>query len=119
MRFRQGICVDSALIFRGKSVPLLKKLEAPRLPSFFKANQPKNFSFRPRYYDADGEERERRNRLIRAEIDAENAPRPEFKSKLRERWERSNGAARNRNRSNLRLIVIVIVLLGISYLILK
>ena len=33
-------------------------MQAPKLPSFFKAPNAKNFSFKPRYYDAQKERRE-------------------------------------------------------------
>jgi hypothetical protein len=33
-------------------------MRAPRIPSFFKASNAKNFSFKPRYYDQDKERRE-------------------------------------------------------------
>ena len=39
-------------------------MQAPRLPSFFKAPNAKNFSFKPRYYD---QNRERREQLINQE----------------------------------------------------
>jgi len=38
-------------------------MQAPRLPSFFKAPNAKYFSFKPRYYD---ERKERREQLIKA-----------------------------------------------------
>ena len=37
-------------------------MQAPRLPSFFKAPNAKNFSFKPRYYD---QNKERREQLIK------------------------------------------------------
>ena len=33
-------------------------MQAPKLPSFFKAPNTKNFSFKPRYYDQNKERRE-------------------------------------------------------------
>ena len=39
-------------------------MQAPRLPSFFKAPNAKNFSFKPRYYD---QNKERREQLIKQE----------------------------------------------------
>lgn len=94
-------------------------MEAPRIPSIFKANQPKEFRYRPFFYNAEKEERENRNRLIRSESDSNKAGNSEFKSRLRERWEMSNHASKKANSSNLRLIVIFIILLGIAYFILK
>tara|TARA_Y100000739_G_C20347488_1_gene346201 strand:+ start:384 stop:620 length:237 start_codon:yes stop_codon:yes gene_type:complete len=35
-------------------------MQSPKLPSFFKASNPKSFSFKPRYYD---ERKERRKEL--------------------------------------------------------
>jgi len=95
-------------------------LEAPRIPSFFKSQNPKPFGFRPRFYDADKEERERRNRLIKAELRAsvEN-PKAHFESKMRERWHRSNSRVQHRSRSNFRLILIITALILVTYLILK
>jgi hypothetical protein len=37
-------------------------MQAPKLPSFFKAPNAKNFSFKPRYYD---QNKERREQLIK------------------------------------------------------
>ena len=37
-------------------------MQAPKLPSFFKAHSAKNFSFKPRYYD---QNKERREQLIK------------------------------------------------------
>jgi hypothetical protein len=39
-------------------------MQAPRLPSFFKSPNAKNFSFKPRYYD---ERKERRKQLLKEE----------------------------------------------------
>jgi len=39
-------------------------MKAPRLPSFFKTPNAKNFSFKPRYYD---QNKERREQLIKEE----------------------------------------------------
>jgi hypothetical protein len=39
-------------------------MQAPRLPSFFKSPNTKDFSFKPRYYD---ERKERRERLLKEE----------------------------------------------------
>ena len=39
-------------------------MQAPRLPSFFKASKTKNFSFQPRYYD---QKKERKEELIKQE----------------------------------------------------
>ena len=94
-------------------------MEAPRIPSIFKATQPKEFKYRPFYFNPEKEERESRNKMIRAELDNEKAGSPEFRSRLRERWEMSNHASKKANKSNLRLIVIFIILLGITYFILK
>jgi hypothetical protein len=39
-------------------------MQAPRLPSFFKSSNTKDFSFKPRYYD---ERKERREQLLKEE----------------------------------------------------
>ena len=39
-------------------------MQAPKLPSFFKAPSAKNFSFKPRHYD---QNKERREQLIKQE----------------------------------------------------
>ena len=94
-------------------------MEAPRIPSIFKANRPKEFNYKPYYYNAEKEERELRNKRIRSELDRENEGGVEFRSRLRERWEQSNHARKKANSSNLRLIVIFILVLGIAYFILR
>ena len=94
-------------------------MEAPRIPSIFKANQPKEFTYRPYFYNAEKEERENRNKLIRSQSDNVKTGDTEFRSRLRERWEMSNHARKKANSSNLRLIVIFMLLLGIAYFILR
>ena len=96
-----------------------KTLEAPRLPSIFKVRKPKSFNYRPHYFDAEREERERRNRIIRAQVDRESEAGGEaFSSKLRERWEMSNYASKRANSSNLRLIIIIAGLMAAAYFLL-
>ncbi len=99
-----------------------KSLDAPRLPSLFKQRGPKQFNYRPWFYDADKEERERRNRLIRSEkkgVGSDSEHRMDFRSSLHDKWRESHSGARQRSRSNLRLIVIIGLLFLIAYYLLK
>ena len=96
-----------------------KPVQAPRIPSLFKSRQPKEFKYKPFYFNPDKEEREKRNKWLRAESDIKKTGSPEFRSRLRERWKVSNLSAKKTNSSNLRLIVIFIILLGITYFILR
>lgn len=91
-------------------------MEAPRLPSLFKARRSKQFDYKPFYYDEAKEERLNRNRQIIAALESEKlSEQAPYRTKLRERWERSNSAQKQNNRSNVRLIVILIALVLISY----
>ena len=95
---------------------VIKILEAPNLPSFFKSKRPRQFNYRPWFYDPAKEEREKRNRLIRAGSDSpESDEGNEIRLRLHEKWRESNSGARQRSRSNIRLIIIAALLLLISY----
>ncbi|MEQ8323262.1 MAG: hypothetical protein RIC15_10265 [Vicingaceae bacterium] len=95
-------------------------MEAPRIPSIFKVRQPKSFNYKPFYYDAQKEEREQRNRWIKAESALSGGKRiEEFRSRLKDRWEISTYSRGRNNASNFRLILIAAALILITYLLLN
>ena len=89
-----------------------------RIPSFFKSKGPKQFRYKPWYYDANKEEREKRNRMIRDTNELTKPGTNEFQFKLAEKWRESRSGQAQRNKSNLRLLVIIALLVWISYFLL-
>lgn len=87
------------------------------VPSFFRQNRPKEFRYIPRYYDAEKEEREERNRRIMEEmgLDENGDKKPggirrgAFEPKFRTKDEKM------RHYTSLRLIVIIMILFLITY----
>lgn len=87
--------------------------------SFFKKPEHKRFNLQPRYWDPAKEEREERERRIRAELGLkdENGQyipniKGRMKSELRHKHFDSSGA---RNKSNIRLIIIFVLLALAAY----
>ena len=62
-----------SFIFHQKMVTLYCKKVKMGIPRFFKVNEPKRFDYKPLYWDPAKEEREDRNRRIRAELGQEVA----------------------------------------------
>jgi hypothetical protein len=95
-------------------------LEAPNLPSFFKSKRARQFNYKPWFYDPAKEEREKRNRILKAGMDlSADAERSEVQMRLHEKWKESRSALKQRSKSNFRLIVIIGLLLMASYYLLK
>lgn len=84
--------------------------------SLFKQRKPKQFSFKPLYYNAEKEAREKRIELIKKEISLGNEG-LEFRKLLREKWKRNQTVAKKK--SNLRVIVIAAILALLFYFLLK
>ena len=94
-------------------------MEAPRIPSFFKPRRPKEFNYRPWYYDPAKEAREKRNKmLVQGKEKYSSGDRELIRSTLHEKWRQSNSGSRQRNKSNLRLIIIIAALVWIFYFLL-
>lgn len=85
--------------------------------SLFKHRKPKQFAFKPVYYDQTKEARQQRDSLIKKEIEDE-AINGQFRKLLREKW-RKNYTSYANKKSNLRIILIATLLALICYLILK
>ena len=86
-----------------------------RIPSLFKSRSPKQFEFRPRYYNADKEAREARIRQLEREVNGTGDYDPEgFRMKLQERW-RSNQKSGSGSASSIRLIAIAIALFALAF----
>ncbi|MBM3420468.1 MAG: hypothetical protein FJY11_04965 [Bacteroidetes bacterium] len=87
------------------------------VPSFFRQNKPKEFKYVPRYYDAEKEEREERNRRIREELGmpeegggkSSGIKKGSFGPKFRTKDEKMQ------QYTSVRLIIIVLVLFLITY----
>lgn len=73
-------------------------MEAPRLPSFFKARSPQSFDFKPRYYN----ERKERHQRMQAEQQGVKPPVSDFQS----HW-RAQRRHRTKDGQMLRLAVIL------------
>ncbi len=73
-------------------------MQAPKIPSFFKAPNAKNFSFKPRHYDQD---KERREQLIKEE-----------KSPLRFKRNKIKQTAQKGRKYRILFLIIVLSLLA-------
>lgn len=87
--------------------------------SFFKKPQHKRFNLQPRYWDPAKEEREERERRIKAELgikDENGQYIPNIKGRLRSEIRHKHGDARSaRQKSNFRLIIIFVILAVVAY----
>lgn len=88
--------------------------------SFFKKPEHKRFNIQPRYWDPAKDEREDRERRIRAELglkDENEQYIPNIKGRMKSelRHGRANSGT-ERNKSNMRLLVIFILLSAAAYL---
>lgn len=87
--------------------------------SFFRQRKPKSFLYKPLYYSAEKEAREKRNARIKKEIALEtHLQNGELKKLLREKWRKNYTSLANK-KSNIRIIVIAALLIMIFYLLLK
>jgi len=86
------------------------------VPRLFKLSKPKQFNYRPLYYNQDKEELEERIRNIEAEVRAEQqggeySPRIR-KGYMREKFTRGTKAKKDSNR---RLLIIMVILAVLAY----
>lgn len=88
-------------------------MEAPRLPSIFKAHRAKQFDMKPRYYD---ERKDRLEELKKKYADKE-VPRTtiSFREKVDGKWRHER--SRSVGKSNFRVLIIIGILSYITYLI--
>jgi hypothetical protein len=93
---------------------------APKLPSFFKATAHRQFEFKPRYYNAEEEERKTRYKTIAKEMGKQQSEfdKEVFRNNLQNRWHRAKPKPVLKSFSMLRLVLIAGLLLYISYTIL-
>ena len=95
-------------------------MEAPKIPSFFKTKGPRQFKYRPWYYNADKEARDQRNRILKAGLKkSEDSEKTEDESGLHKKWRKSQLGARQRSKSNIRLVIIICLLLWLAYYLLS
>ena len=88
------------------------------IPRFFKVREANRFNYTPLYWDPDKEEREQRQRRIKAELGQEISFSKKSSAITRGSF-RQYSADSNRKagrESNLRLIIIVSVLLLLAYI---
>lgn len=74
---------------------------------FLKFNKPRQFSYKPRYFDPQKEEQEERQRRIGAEESSQDA----FREKIRMKWQGDADSSRRRKARSGMLIYILIVLM--------
>ncbi|MBN2698070.1 MAG: hypothetical protein JXR52_04540 [Bacteroidales bacterium] len=89
------------------------------VPRFFKLPNPKRFSYTPRYWDPEKEEREDRVRRIKQELGISTGSDSGKTTMVRGsfRQYRKKTRVRASRSSNIRLVIILAVLLLLSYLI--
>ena len=98
-------------------------MQAPKIPSFFKAKKPNQFEYQPRYYSERKEKMDERYKRIQRELDAEKGKtsdtenREEFKSNLRHSWEA--GRRTRTKKLNIRIVFYVLFLLAVAYYLLR
>lgn len=87
--------------------------------SLFRQRKPKSFLYKPLYYSAEKEAREKRIALVKKEIGSEtHLQNGELKKLLREKW-RKNFISHANKKSNVRIIIIASLLSVICYLLLR
>jgi len=74
---------------------------------FLKFNKPRQFSYKPRYFDPQKEEQEERQRRVGAGESGEEA----FREKIRTKWQGDSDSSRRRKARSGMLIYILIVLM--------
>ncbi len=88
--------------------------------SFFKKPEYKKFNIQPRYWDPAKEEREDREKRIRAELglkDENETYIPNIKGRMKTHLRHGNSDANGtRNKSNIRLLIIFILLAIAAYI---
>ena len=90
------------------------------IPRIFRLNRHRQFNYTPMFYNAEREERERRNLLIAAELKQEQSEKYEFKSGIQRgsmrHYIKSN--KRSTRNSSIRLVIIISILFFIAYILL-
>ena len=86
--------------------------------SLFKQRKPKQFGFKPVYYNAEKEAHEKRIAFLKNEVEWENdSEKIEFRKLLREKWKRNQSI--DRKKSKMRVLAIAGILTLICYFLLK
>lgn len=89
-----------------------------KMPSMLKQNRPRQFEFKPRYYDAQKEELQERVARIEREYKQEQngtySAGAHLKGSLRNQWSMESRRASNK-RSNFTIAVIVAILSALAY----
>lgn len=82
-----------------------------KLFSFFKTAKPKQFNYRPIYYNPEEEKNAQRNTVEKpAETKIYKHDRAGFQNKIHDRWQRKNGKANPSKSANIRVIIILVFL---------
>ena len=87
---------------------------------FFKIPKPRQFNYKPVFYDANKEELKEREQVIKQELGLtdENDPRVSIRNRIRREYNRKRNVGTDR-KSSLRLVIIIMILLAIAYFILR
>ncbi len=93
----------------------------PPVFRIFKGGEPRSFSYQPRYYDEEKEDRERRRKEIERELDAERAEKgyhdaEGFRDRMRASWKHSQVRGESM-RANIRLLIILVLLCMLCWII--
>ena len=90
------------------------------LPGFFKKPEHKRFNIQPRYWNPEQEEREEREKRIKAELgitDDDGQYIPSIKGRMKSSLRHKHADVRLSNRkSNIRLIIILVILFFAAYM---
>lgn len=91
-----------------------------RISSITKTRKAKQFSYTPRYYDADKEDFENRKAEIEAKIlgKASTGGRTNFTG-FKDKWKSGKNTQNFEKKSNIRMAIIIAVLFAVCYIILK
>ncbi|MBN4061609.1 MAG: hypothetical protein COA57_09155 [Flavobacteriales bacterium] len=88
------------------------------IKSPFKTPKPKEFEYKPRFYDERKEDLKTRMKLIKTEVRMEKDEQSDLRTRIHKRWDRDYKQQRNRQ-SNLRIFFIAALLTIVAYYLLK
>lgn len=99
----------------------MSRSRIPPVFRIFKGGEPKSFSYRPRYFDPEKEEREQRRKEIERQMEAEEREEghhdPEgFRQRMRASW-RHREVRGETMRANIRLLIILVLLCLLCWII--
>lgn len=87
----------------------MSRSKVPPVFRIFKGGDPKEFAYRPRYYDPDKERRQKVEEEAKSDMRAGRIDEEGLRDRMRASW-RNREARRDSMRSNLRFLIILILL---------